>query len=47
MTDDTAFLPVLADDRWLVKLCEGWRLPWIVALQPFGPRLCIYLWRPI
>lgn len=42
----TDHFPMLIDGPWLAALAMGWRLPEVVALTPWGPRLVILLWRP-
>ncbi len=40
----TAYLPILIQDAWIVKLIE-WRLPFIVTAELFGAQWCIWLER--
>lgn len=46
MTEE--ILPILFTDRWLIKLAEGWRLPFIVQPEQWNAgRWCVILWRPV
>lgn len=45
MTDDALLLPMRVDDPWLVKLAEGWNLPFLGLLLPHGALMVVWLWR--
>lgn len=41
----TEHLPIVGDSPWLALLATGWKLPFVVGLVSWGPRLCLVLWR--
>ncbi len=43
----TEYLPILVDDSWLVRLAEGWQMPFLGLLLPHGAEMVVWLWRPL
>ena len=41
----TSHLPVLFVDNWLVKLSQGWQMPFIAEPVQWGCSWVVMLWR--